>query len=181
VRGFGDGIGWGRGNIGDGGDSGNFRDGWDIGDRGNGVRRCGERGVVGDGIEATGGGVEFAGEFHTDEHIAPGFVVVGGGDEDGGDGLRSGAVLEEVEDGLAMGRGEWAGAETGQVGVVVVAEKVEGGNAVGGEVGVVGEDGGRRAEEMVSGEQEGVVRVIGSGGEEDAAADGFEQGRRWGR
>jgi hypothetical protein len=85
-----------------------------------------------------------------------------------------------VEDGLAVGGGEWAGAETGQVGVVVFAEKVQGGDAVEGKVGVVGEDGGRGAQEMVSGEQEAVALVVGSGGEEDAAADGFEQGRRWG-
>jgi hypothetical protein len=137
--------------------------------------------MVGGGIEATSGRVELTGEFHADEHFATGFVVVGGGVEDGGDGLGSGAVLQEVEDGLAVGRGEWAGAETGQVGVGVLTEVVEGGDAVGGKVGVVGEDGGRRAEEMVGGEQEGVVRVIGSGGEEDAAADGLEQGRRWGR
>jgi hypothetical protein len=131
-------------------------DGWDIGDRGSGVSLRGEGGVVGGSVETTGGGVEFAGEFHTDEHFATGFVVVGGGVEEGGDGLGSGAVLQEVEDGLAVGGVKRAGAETCQVVVVVFTE------------------------EMVGGEQEGVVRVIGSGGEENAAADGFQEGRRWG-
>ena len=56
--------------------------------------------MVGGGIETTGGGVEFASEFHTDKHFATSFVVVGGGVEDGGDGLGRGAVLQEVEDGL---------------------------------------------------------------------------------
>jgi len=37
--------------------------------------------MVGGGVETTGGRVEFASEFHTDEHFATGFVVVG---EDGG-------------------------------------------------------------------------------------------------
>ncbi len=58
--------------------------------------------MVGDGIEATGGRIEFAGEFHTDEHFATGFGVVGGGVEDGGDGLWCGAGLQEVKDGLTV-------------------------------------------------------------------------------
>ena len=137
--------------------------------------------MVGGGIETTGGRVQFASEFHADEHFATGFVIVGGGVEDGGDGLRSGAVLEEVEDGLAVWGEDRASTQTCQVGAIVFTEKVQGRDAFGGEAGVVGENGRLGAEEMVGGEQEAAALVIGSGGEQEAAADGLEQGRRWGR
>lgn len=137
--------------------------------------------MVGGGVEPTGRGVQFASEFHADEHFAASFVVVAGGGEDGGDGLRSGAVLQEVEDGLSVWGGDRASAETCQVGALVFTEPVQGGDALGGEAGVVGEDGGLWAEEMVGGEQEAVVLVVRIGGKQEAATDGLEDRRRWGR
>lgn len=82
--------------------------------------------MVGGGIEATGGRDQFTGVFHTEKHFATSLVVVAGGGEDGGDGLGCGTVMEEVEDGLSLGRMDGAAGEAGQQGMVVVTEEGEG-------------------------------------------------------
>ena len=48
----------------------------------------GEAGMVGGGVEATGGRDEFPGLAHAQEHFAAGFVVIAGGVENGFDVLR---------------------------------------------------------------------------------------------
>jgi hypothetical protein len=82
-------------------------DDWDIGDRGGWIvwdrwdggdsrsivgGGC-QTGMVGSGVETTGGRDQLPGRFHAQEHFAPGFVVIAGSREDLGDALRGGAVV----------------------------------------------------------------------------------------
>ncbi len=72
---------------------GSLRDSWDMGDRRSIGSGGWQTGMVGGGIEATGGRDQFSGHFHAQEHFAPGFVVVAAGLEDVWDALGGGAVL----------------------------------------------------------------------------------------
>jgi hypothetical protein len=60
--------------------------------------------MLGGGVETASGRDQFPGHLHAEEHLAPGFAVVAGGLQNVGDTLGSLAVLQEVEDGLAIGR-----------------------------------------------------------------------------
>ena len=85
--------------------------------------------MLGGGVETTGGRNQFTGHLHAQQHFAAGFAVVAGGRENVGDALGSVTVLQEVEDGLAIGGVEGTGAQAGELVVVLLAQPVDGGNA----------------------------------------------------
>ena len=87
-----------------------------------------QAGIIGGGVETTGERDQFPGHPHADEHFAPGFIVVAGGFEDVLNASGGGAVVQEVEDGLPMWGAQRAGTETCQLGVILFAEPVDGGD-----------------------------------------------------
>ena len=56
-----------------------IRDTWDIRDRGRIVGEVEKAGMIGGGVETTGGRDQFSGHFHAQQHFASGFFVVAGG------------------------------------------------------------------------------------------------------
>jgi hypothetical protein len=74
------------------------------------VSEVDQAGMVGGGVETTGGRDQFPGQPHAFEHFAPGFLVVAGDFEDLFDALRGGAALQEAEDGLPMWGAQGTGA-----------------------------------------------------------------------
>ena len=68
-------------------------DSWDIGDSSSLVSGVQQAGMVGCGIETTGGRDQFSGHMHAHQHFASCFVVVAGGLEDVRDAVGSGTVV----------------------------------------------------------------------------------------
>ena len=85
--------------------------------------------MVGGGVETTGGRDQFSGHFHAHQHFASGFAVVAGGLEDVRDGSGDSAVLQEMQDGLPIGRTDGTGAQARELVVVTLAQPVDGGDA----------------------------------------------------
>ena len=75
------------------GDRWDIRDRWDIGDSRRIVSGVEQAGMVGGGIETTGGRGQFSGHMHALQHFASCIVVVAGGLEDVRDAVGSGAVV----------------------------------------------------------------------------------------
>ena len=101
---------------------------WDIGDRWSIVSEVDQAGMVGGGVETTGGRDQFPGHIHAYEHFTSCYIVVAGGLEDVRDALGSGTVLQEAEDGLPMRGAQGTSAETCQVEVILFTEPVDGGD-----------------------------------------------------
>jgi len=74
------------------------------------VSEVDQAGMVGGGVETTGGRDQFPGHLHAYEHFVSGFIVVAGGFEDLLDALWGGAVLQEAEDGLPVWGAQGTGA-----------------------------------------------------------------------
>src|SRR5438045_9713825 len=70
----------------------------DIRDRRSIVGEVKQAGMIGGGVETTGGRDQFPGHFHTHQHFATGFAVVAGGLQNVGDGPGGVAVLQEAQD-----------------------------------------------------------------------------------
>jgi hypothetical protein len=106
-------------------------DNWDILDRGGGdtIGVVGERGMIGDGIEAASGRDEFAGVVHALEHLASSFVAEEAEIGDIVSGKWSGIIFEHGEDQLALGREKLALIVVGVDGGGRFAEPVEIGSA----------------------------------------------------
>ena len=104
------------------------------------------------GVEATGRRDEFAGQFHAGEHLAPGFRVVAGGSQNGGDALRDRAVVQEAQDGLPMRGVQGSGREAGQEGRISFREPVETRDALLGKQEVIAENGGLGTQRMPGGQ-----------------------------
>jgi hypothetical protein len=125
-----------------------------IGDRRSLVGEVEQAGMLGGGVETTGGGDQFPGHLHAEEHLASGLSVVAGSLQNGGNALGSIALVQEVEDGLAVGGTEGTGAQAGELVVVSLAQPVDGGDICFRGSDVVGQRGRLRAEGMFGGEQE---------------------------
>src|SRR5437868_3481938 len=133
--------------------------------------------MVGDGVEATGKGDEFTCVAHALEHFASSLVVIAGSVEDGVDGLRGGAVVQEAQDGLAVWRTDGSGGQAFKGGAVAFAEPVEGGNVGVGGNDFVAKDARGCTQGMFGGQQQVVAVVAGIDSEQQATADGFQQRR----
>src|SRR5437868_14850627 len=99
---------------------------WDIWDRRSIVGEVEQAGMVGGGVETTGGRDQFSGHFHTHQHFASGFAVVAGGLQNVGDALGDSAVLQEMQDGLPVGRADGTGTQACELAVVALAQPVDG-------------------------------------------------------
>ena len=133
--------------------------------------------MVGGGVETTGGRDQFSGHFHAQQHFASGFFVVAGGFQNVRDSLGSVALLQEMENGLPIGRADGTGAQARELVVVALAQPVDGGHAsFRGENGI-SQDARLGAEGMFGGEQELAAVAGGIGSEQQARAGGLEQGR----
>src|SRR5579884_3182614 len=130
--------------------------------------------MVGDGVKAGGGGDEFAGQFHAQEHFAASFVVVAGGGEDRFDGLRIGTCAQKLEDGLTLGRTNGTGGEPTEGDGIGCRQPLYGRDILwGGSDGVgKGSRGGTRG--VFGGEQQAVALVGGIGDKQEVTASGDE-------
>ncbi len=124
-------------------------------------REVGKTGMVSSGVEAGSGRDDFAGGLHALEHFATRFVVITGGIQDGFDGLRSGTVMQEAENGLPMYGLDGSGAQTLKRCAVVFTEPVKGRDVGFGEEEFVGEDADRLAVGMFGSEQKLTMIVRG--------------------
>ena len=85
--------------------------------------------MLGGGVETRGGGNQFSGPLHAQQHFASGFAVVAGGLEDVGDALGRVAVLQEAQDGQPIGGAKGTGAQARKLVVIALAQPVDGGDA----------------------------------------------------
>ena len=129
----------------------------------------------GGGVETTRGRDQFSGHFHAHQHFVSGFFVLAGGFENVWDSLGSVALLQEMEDGLPVGRADGTGAEACELAVVAFTEPVDGGDACFRGENVIGQDGRLGAEGMFGRKQELVAIVGWVRSEQQARACGLEQ------